>query len=121
MKDSSLKDLLIRDAKAGRLGRRDFMKFSVAAGMSVPLASGLWSSEVAAATPKRGGKFRVGVHDVNTSDTYDPGTYQSVGMIEVLPRMEQGPGLQIKLVGVEISGRGLDLDRLQLSQAQRIA
>ncbi len=83
MQDSSVKDLLIRDAKAGRLGRRDFIRFSVAAGMSIPLASGLWSSQVAAATPKRGGKFRVGVHDVNTSDTYDPGKYLSVGAIQL--------------------------------------
>ena len=77
------KELLTRDAKAGKLGRRDFMRFAVAAGMTIPLASGLWTSEVAAATPKKGGKFRVGVHDVNTSDTFDPGTYQSVGMIQL--------------------------------------
>lgn len=77
------KDLLTQDAKSGKLGRRDFMRFAVAAGISVPLASGLWTSEVAAATPKKGGKFRVGVHDVNTSDTFDPGTYQSVGMIQL--------------------------------------
>lgn len=77
------KDLLTSDAKAGKLGRRDFMRFAVAAGMTVPLASGLWTSEVAAATPKRGGKFRLGVHDGNTSDSFDPGTFQSVGMIQL--------------------------------------
>ncbi|MCP4979918.1 MAG: ABC transporter substrate-binding protein [Gammaproteobacteria bacterium] len=77
------KDLITRDAKSGKLGRRDFMRYAVAAGMTIPLASGLWTSEVAAATPKRGGKFRVGVHDVNTSDTFDPGTYLSVGMIQL--------------------------------------
>jgi len=77
------KALLTQDAKSGKLGRRDFMRFAVAAGMTIPLASGLWTSEVAAATPKKGGKFRVGVHDVNTSDTFDPGTYQSVGMIQL--------------------------------------
>ena len=77
------KELLTQDAKSGKLGRRDFMRFAVAAGMTIPLASGLWTSEVAAATPKKGGKFRVGVHDVNTSDTFDPGTYQSVGMIQL--------------------------------------
>lgn len=77
------KDLLTQDAKNGKLGRREFMRFAVAAGMTVPLASGLWTSDVAAATPKKGGKFRVGVHDVNTSDSFDPGTYQSVGMIQL--------------------------------------
>ena len=77
------KELLTQDAKSGKLGRRDFMRFAVAAGMTIPLASGLWSSEVAAATPNKGGKFRVGVHDGNTSDTFDPGTYLSVGMIQL--------------------------------------
>ena len=76
-------DLLTRDARAGKLGRRDFMRFAVAAGISAPLASGLWISEVAAATPKRGGTFRIGVHDMNTSDTLNPGKYQSVGEIQL--------------------------------------
>ena len=77
------KALLTQDAKSGKLGRRDFMRFAVAAGMTVSLASGLWTSEVSAATPQKGGKFRVGVHDGNTSDTFDPGTYLSVGMIQL--------------------------------------
>jgi peptide/nickel transport system substrate-binding protein len=78
-----LKELLTQDARSGKLGRRDFIRFAVAAGMSVPLASGLWTSEVAAATPKRGGTFRVGVHDMNTSDALDPGKYQAVGEIQL--------------------------------------
>jgi peptide/nickel transport system substrate-binding protein len=86
MSDSTkkeFKELLTRDAKSGKLGRRDFMRFAVAAGMTIPLASTLWTDEVAAATPQRGGKFRCGVHDGNTSDSFDPGTYQSVGMIQL--------------------------------------
>src|SRR5210317_681328 len=81
--NKQIKDLLTRDAREGKLGRRDFMRFAVAAGISVPLASSLWTSEVAAATPKRGGTFRVGVHDMNTSDSLDPGKYQSVGEIQL--------------------------------------
>ncbi len=77
------KELLAQDARAGKLGRRDFIRYAVAAGMTVPLASALWTSEVAAQTPQRGGKFRVGVHDMNTSDTLDPGKYQSVGDIQL--------------------------------------
>ena len=76
-------DLITQDAKNGKLGRRDFIRFAVAAGMTVPLASGLWVSDVAAATPQKGGKFRVGVHDGNTSDSFDPGTFQSVGTIQL--------------------------------------
>jgi len=81
--NKEFKDLIIRDAKSGKLGRRDFMRFAVAAGMSIPLASGLWTSEAAAATPKHGGKFRLGAHDGNTSDNYDPGTYLSFAMIQL--------------------------------------
>ncbi|MEM7406905.1 MAG: ABC transporter substrate-binding protein [Pseudomonadota bacterium] len=84
MSDSKdLKDLLVKDAKRGKLGRREFMSYAAAAGMTLPLASGLWSSSVHAATPKRGGKFRVGVHDMNTSDQMDPGKYQAVGEIQL--------------------------------------
>jgi peptide/nickel transport system substrate-binding protein len=79
----AFQELLTQDAKTGKLGRRDFMRYAVAAGMTIPMASGLWTSEVAAAMPKKGGKFRVGVHDMNTSDSLDPGTYQSVGQIQL--------------------------------------
>ncbi len=75
------KDIITQDAKSGNLGRRDFMRFAIAAGMSIPLASGLWTSEVSAATPKRGGTFRIGQHDGNTSDNHDPGTYVSFATI----------------------------------------
>ena len=71
------KDLITQDAKSGKLGRRDFMRFAVAAGMSIPMASGLWTSDVSAATPKRGGTFRIAQHDGNTSDQHDPGKYVS--------------------------------------------
>ena len=79
----AFQELITRDARAGKLGRRDFMRYAVAAGMSVTVASGLWTSDVAASTPKKGGTFRVGVHDGNTSDTHDPGTYLSVGQIQL--------------------------------------
>ncbi|MEM7251766.1 MAG: ABC transporter substrate-binding protein [Pseudomonadota bacterium] len=80
---SSLLKRMAKDAQKGSLPRRDFMRLALAAGMTASAASGLWTSQVLAATPKRGGKFRCGVHDVNTSDTHDPGTYLSVGMIQL--------------------------------------
>ncbi len=70
-------------AREGKLSRRDFMHYAIASGVSVYAASGLWTSKVAAATPKKGGTFRYGLHDGNTSDTHDPGTYQSVGIIQL--------------------------------------
>ncbi len=78
---NDFKDLITQDAKSGKLGRRDFMRFAIAAGMTIPMASGLWTSEVSAATPKRGGTFRIAQHDGNTSDNHDPGKYVSFATI----------------------------------------
>jgi len=85
MSDQEQDDLIARmaaEARRGKLSRRDFMQHSMAAGITVTAASGLWTSTVAAQTPKRGGTFRVGMHDGNTTDSLDPGTYQSVNQIQ---------------------------------------
>ena len=52
----------------------------MAAGMTASAATGLWTTSARAA-PSRGGTFRWGVHDGNTSDTHDPGTYVTRQMI----------------------------------------
>lgn len=67
-------------ARAGKLPRRDFIKYSVAAGFTAATATGLWADKAYAA-PKKGGTFRWGIHDGNTSDTHDPGTYVTRQMI----------------------------------------
>ncbi len=56
------------------------MHYSMAAGVTATTATGLWTKE-AAAQPKKGGNFRWGLHDGNTSDTHDPGTYVTRQMI----------------------------------------
>ncbi|MDX1512124.1 MAG: ABC transporter substrate-binding protein [Gammaproteobacteria bacterium] len=100
---TELVDHMTRDIQRGRLSRRDFMHFAIAAGMSVSAASALWSSSVSAA-PKKGGKFRLGSHDGNTSDTHDPGTYVTFTTIQlahtfrsyltmVTPTNELGPDM----------------------------
>ncbi len=63
---------LTRLARNGHLSRRAFMERALAGGMTLTAASALWSGKVEAATPKRGGTFRVGLHDSNTTDTTDP-------------------------------------------------
>jgi peptide/nickel transport system substrate-binding protein len=68
-------------ALSGRINRRGFMQGALALGLGVTAASSLWTREVAAATPKKGGTFRVGLDDGNTSDTLDPTTYNSRFMI----------------------------------------
>ena len=42
-------------------------------GVSMSVASGLWSSTVHAAAPKKGGHFRIGLGHGSTSDSFDPG------------------------------------------------
>ena len=74
---------VIAAARAGRTGRRGFMQGALAAGAGVTMASGLWVNKVHAQTPKRGGTYRVGIHDGNTSDGLDPGTWQSVLQIQI--------------------------------------
>jgi len=73
-------DILTDEARKGRLTRRDFMSYALAAGVTATSATGLWT-KTAAAAPSKGGNFRFGVHDGNTSDTHDPGTYLTRQMI----------------------------------------
>ncbi|WP_417728811.1 ABC transporter substrate-binding protein [Roseovarius sp.] len=72
--DQVLLDRLAQAARTGDISRRSFMHFAAAAGITASAATGLWGTS-AAANPTRGGTFRWGVHDGNTSDTHDPGTY----------------------------------------------
>ena len=85
MKDEKqvLLNRIAEAARRGKVNRRDFMHYAIATGATVSAASSLWTTEVAAQTPKKGGTFRYGVHDGNTADQMDPGKYQSVGEIQL--------------------------------------
>ena len=74
IKDQVLLDRLAAEAREGRISRRSFMNYSMAAGMTVSAATGLWGTS-ARAEPKRGGTFRIAQHDGNSSDSHNPGTY----------------------------------------------
>ncbi len=76
IRDQLLIDRLADAARQGRISRRSFMNYSLAAGMTTAAATGLWGT-TAKAAPQRGGTFRVAQHDGNTSDQHDPGQYQS--------------------------------------------
>ena len=54
---------LTEQATRKAIGRRRFMEGAMAASLTVSAASALWSSRVEAAEPKKGGTFRVGMHD----------------------------------------------------------
>ncbi|MBI1386635.1 MAG: peptide ABC transporter substrate-binding protein [Rhizobiales bacterium] len=62
---------LERRAIEDRLSRRSFMRAAVGAGLSVGLATSLWS-KVQAAMPKSGGTLRLGADGGATTDTLDP-------------------------------------------------
>ncbi|MCB1480008.1 MAG: ABC transporter substrate-binding protein [Rhodobiaceae bacterium] len=78
MKDDKqvLLDRIAEAARTGGISRRSFMHYAAVAGVASTTASGLWVKSAKAA-PKKGGTFRWGLHDGNTSDTHDPGTYVS--------------------------------------------
>ena len=80
--DPELMNRLAEAARTGRISRRDFMATATAAGIATTTATGLWSTSAKAA-PNRGGTFRLGMHDGNTSDTHDPGTYLSFSIIQM--------------------------------------
>ncbi len=79
-KNKAMMDRLTMAARTGGISRRDFLHYSAAAGITASAASGLWTTS-ARAEPKKGGTFKVGIHDGNTSDTHDPGTYLTIAMI----------------------------------------
>src|SRR5690349_15666195 len=65
---------LLKAALGGKLSRRHFMEQALLLGLTIPIASSIWSNQVTAATPRTGGTFRVGVKDANVTDSLDPGT-----------------------------------------------
>ncbi|MEX1234945.1 MAG: ABC transporter substrate-binding protein [Roseovarius sp.] len=69
-------DRLAGAAREGRISRRSFMNYSMAAGVTASAATGLWGT-AARAQPKRGGTFRIAQHDGNSGDSHDPGLYES--------------------------------------------
>jgi len=79
-KDEILLDRIAEAARTGGISRREFMTYAIAAGLTATTATGLWTTK-ATAQPQSGGTFRWGIHDGNTSDTHDPGTYVTRQMI----------------------------------------
>ncbi|MEB8388121.1 ABC transporter substrate-binding protein [Rhodobacteraceae bacterium KMM 6894] len=75
-KNQMLIDQLADAARQGRISRRSFMHYSMAAGMTATAATGLWTTQ-AHAEPQRGGTFRIAQHDGNSGDSHDPGLYES--------------------------------------------
>jgi peptide/nickel transport system substrate-binding protein len=58
----------------GKLSRRNFMQLALAAGLTVPAASAMFT-KAARAEPKMGGTFRIGLGHGASTDSLDPATY----------------------------------------------
>ncbi|MEX1235523.1 MAG: ABC transporter substrate-binding protein [Roseovarius sp.] len=69
----------LRRAEGAGPNRRHVLAGGAAAGLGAALPLG-WAAPARAA-PKRGGVFRVGVHDGSSTDTWDPATTESILMI----------------------------------------
>jgi|SaaInl4_135m_RNA_FD_contig_101_416547_length_2140_multi_3_in_0_out_0_2 peptide/nickel transport system substrate-binding protein len=67
------------------VNRRDVTKWLIAGGVSITAAGSIvtTASEVLAATPKKGGVYRVGLGSANTGDNMDTGTNSDVFMINL--------------------------------------
>lgn len=64
---------------AGKMTRRDFMQRALALGATTALATTM-ADRALAATPKKGGKLRLGIGHGSTSDSMDPATITDVYM-----------------------------------------
>lgn len=67
---------------SGEISRRDFVATSMALGVSLAGATAV-VNEVEAATPKNGGRLRIGITGGATSDVLDPGKILDAYMINV--------------------------------------
>jgi len=70
-----LKSLL----KQEKVNRRQFMGFAATLGVSTALATSLYASSSHAASPKKGGHFKIGMGQGSTTDSLDPATTLHTG------------------------------------------
>ncbi len=75
-----MKNVFINDQaeklSAGRISRRQFITSMLAAGVVLPTAMSM-AGDALAATPKKGGKLRLGMGHGSTTDSLDPATYEN--------------------------------------------
>ena len=68
------KDLLEKLFASGKISRRDFITRMAALGVTATLSPSLFKGSAKAATPKKGGRLRIGSPGAQTSDTLDTAT-----------------------------------------------
>ena len=90
---------LIDKGRSNQISRRDFMQSMIATGVTVTSASTLWSTEVLAQSPNKGGNFRIGKGHGGTTDKLDPGHHENGFTIA----MVQGMNNYLTEVGADSS------------------
>lgn len=65
--------------KKGNISRRQFMKQAAALGLAAAASPALLQGTAQAAAPQKGGRFRLGILQGDTSDSLDPATYNDDG------------------------------------------
>ena len=89
---------LERLLRAGGITRREFLKQATALGLTAAVATSTASRIAQAATPKKGGRLRLGVGHGSTTDSLDPATYENL-YVQVM-----GGAVHNKLTGIDNGG-----------------
>src|SRR5687768_17093535 len=84
--------------RRGRISRRDFIQFGLAAGLTAFAAEKLFIS-TARAQPKTGGSAKLGMAHGATTDTLDPGSY-----LDTFPQTAFYGSLSNALTEVDVKG-----------------
>jgi len=76
MSNILLPDHISKELTKGTISRRQFIMSALAAGIVLPTALTM-ADKAMAATPKQGGKLRIGMGHGSTTDTLDPATFEN--------------------------------------------
>jgi peptide/nickel transport system substrate-binding protein len=68
---------------SGKINRREFITQASALGLTAAISPALFSESVKAATPKRGGRLRLGLTGGSTTDSLDPATLASTMPVNI--------------------------------------
>jgi peptide/nickel transport system substrate-binding protein len=88
----------------GAISRREFIVRTSALGLAAAISPGIITSRAYAATPKKGGRLRIGSPGGSTTDSLDPGTLEDImpqtcnqilrsHLVEITPDMKPVPEL----------------------------
>ena len=73
--DDQKSPLITNMLASTKIDRREFIRTAVATGVTISMATSLWSSSALASTPKRGGTFVQGMEGSSATSNMDPTTW----------------------------------------------